>query len=91
MKGRSESCCLQLFDDCRDCLDLTSLFTILHGFCEHMIVVIFVSVEDILVALGGWDKKPTGGISVHLSRCLMTGKIEVSRPLFYGKRVNACL
>ena len=56
-----------------------------------MIGVIIVSVEDVLVALGGWDKKPTGGISVHLSCCLITGKMEVSRPLFNWRRVIAFL
>ena len=89
MKSRSQSRRLQIFDDCRDGLDLTGLFTILHGFCALMIGIIFVSAEDILVALGGWDKKPTGGISVHLSSCLMTGKIEVSHSLFDGRRVIA--
>ena len=72
-------------------LYLTGLFPILHGFCEHMIGIIVVSTEDIFVALGGWDKKPTGGISAHLSRCFMIGKIEVSRSLFYGRRVISCL
>ena len=75
MKIRSQSCRLQLFDDCRDGLDLTGLFPILNGFCEHMIGIIVLSAEDIPVSLGGWDKKPTGGISVHLYRFLMTGKI----------------
>ena len=75
MKSRSQYCRLQLFDDCRDGLDLTGLFSILHGFCKHMIGIIVVSAEDILVALVGWDKKLTGGISVHLFRCLMIGKI----------------
>ena len=91
MKSRPQSRCLQLFDDCSYGLDLTGLFPILHGFCEHVIEIIVVSAEDILVALGGWDKKPTGGISLHLSRCLVTVKIEVSRSLLDGRRLIACL
>ena len=61
----SQSHRLQLFDNCRDGLDLTGLFPILRGFYEHMIGIIVVSAEDILVDLGGWDKEPTGGISVN--------------------------
>ena len=79
MKSRSQSCRLQIFDDCCNGHDLTGLFPILHGFWEHMIGIIVLSAEDIPVSLGGWDKKLIGGISVHLSRCLMIGKIEVSR------------
>ena len=78
MKSRSQSLRLQLFYDFHDGLYLTNLFPILHGFCEHMIGIIAVSAEDIFVVLGGWDKKPTGEISVHLSCCFITGKIEVS-------------
>ena len=91
MKSGSQSCRLQIFDDCCDSLDLTGLFTVIYGFCEHMIGVITVFTDDVLVALGGWEKKPTGGISVNLSCCLMTGKIEVSRPLLNWRRVIAFL
>ena len=65
MKSRSQSRRLQIFDDFCDSLDLTGLFPILRGFYEHMIGIIVVSAEDILVDLGGWDKEPTGGISVN--------------------------
>ena len=91
MKSRSQSCRLQIFDDFCDGLYLTGIFPILSGFLEHMIGIIVVSAEDIFVALGGWDKKPTGGISVHISRCFVTDKMEVSRSLFYGRWVIACL
>ena len=36
MKGRSQSRRIQLFDDCRDSLDFTGLFPILHVFAEPM-------------------------------------------------------
>ena len=91
MKSGLQSCCLQPFDDFCDGLDLTGLFPVLSGFCKHMIGVIIVSAEDVLVALGGWDKKPIGGISLHISCCLITGKIEVIRPLFNWRRVIAFL
>ena len=91
MKSGSQSCHLQLFDDCCDGLDLTGLFPVLRGFCEHMIGVIIISAEDILAALCGLDKKPTGGISVHISCFLVTGKIEVSHPLFNWRRLIAFL
>ena len=49
--GRSPR--LQIFDDCRDGLDLAGLFSVFHGFCKHMIGVVVVSAENVLVSLGG--------------------------------------
>ena len=82
VERRSQSCRLQLSDDCRDGLDLAGIFSVFHWFCKHVIGVIIVSAEGILVSLGGWYKKPTGGIRVHFSRCLLTGKLKVCGSLF---------
>ena len=87
MKSRSQSRRLQIFDDCHDGLYLTGIFSILRVFCKHMIGIIVISAEDILVALGGWDNKPTGGISVNFPRCFMTGKLEIGSWLFDRRRV----
>ena len=89
VEHRSQSCRLQLLDDFRDGLDLAGLLSVFHGFCEHMIGVVIVSAEDILVSLGGWDKKPTGGVCVHFSRCLLKGKVKICGSLFYGRWVIA--
>ena len=35
----------------------------------------------------GWDKKPTGGVSVNFPRCLMPGKVEICGSLLDGRRV----
>ena len=75
VERRLQSCRLHILDYCRDGLDLTGHFSVLHGFCEYMIGVVIVSAEDILISLGGWDKKPTGGVSVHFPCCLLTGKV----------------
>ena len=87
MEIRPQSCRLQLSDDCCDGLDLARLFSVFLGFCEHMILIVIVSAEDIIVALGGWDKKPTSRFSVHFPRCVMTGKVEICGSLFDGRRV----
>ena len=41
-----------------------------------MVGVVAVSADDVPVSLGGWDKKPTGGVRAHFTRCLLTGKIK---------------
>ena len=56
--------------------DLAGIFPVFHGFCEHMVGVVAVSADDVPVSLGGWDKKPTGGVRAHFTRCLLTGKIK---------------
>ena len=56
-----------------------------------MIGVVIVSVEDILVLLGIWDKKPTGGVRVHFHGCLLTGKVKVCGYLFNWRWAIALL
>ena len=82
MERGSQSCRIELSDDCCDGLDLAGLFSVFHGFCKHVIGVVIVSTEDILVSLGGWDKKLTGGVRVHFSRCLLKGRLKVCGSLF---------
>ena len=82
MERRSQSCRLNILDDCCDGLGLAGLFSVFHGFCEHMIGVVVVSAEDVLVSLGGWDKEPTGGVRVYFSCCFLTGKIKIRGSLF---------
>ena len=82
MERGSQSCRLEISDDCRDGLDLDGIFSVFHGLCEHMIGVVVVSAEDVLVSLGGWDKKPTGGVRVYFSRCFLTGKVKIRGSLF---------
>ena len=61
---------------------LAGLFSVFHGFCEHMIGVVVVSAEDILVSLGGWDEKPAAGVCVYFPRCFLTGKVKIRGLLF---------
>ena len=82
MKRKSQSCRLKLSDYFCDGLDLAGFFSVFRGFCEHMIGVVVVSAEDILVPLGGWDKKPTGGVRVKFTLCLLTGKVKTCGSLF---------
>ena len=89
MERRSQSCRLQLSDDCRDGLELAGLFSVFHGFYKHMIGVVIVSAEDTLVSLGGCDKKPTGGVSVYFPLCLLTGKVEIFGSLLDGRQIIA--
>ena len=59
-----------------------AFFSVFHGFCAHIIGVVVVSTEDILVSLGGWDKKLAGGVPVYFSRCFLTGKAKIRGSLF---------
>ena len=82
MERRLQSCRLQLFDDFRDGLDLAGFFSVFHGFCEHMIGVVFVSADDVLVSLCGWDKEKSSGVRVKFPRGFLTGEVKNSGSLF---------
>ena len=45
-------------------------------------ITMFPPGKDVLVSLGGWDKKPTGGVRVYFSCCFLTGKVKIRGSLF---------
>ena len=47
-----------------------------------MIGVVVISVEDVLVSLGGWDKEPTGGVCVKFPRGFLAGEVKICCSLF---------
>ena len=56
-----------------------------------MIGDVVVSVEDVLVSLGGQDKEPTGGVRVYFPRCFLAGKVKMCGLLFDWRGAIALL
>ena len=47
-----------------------------------MVGVVVISAEDVLVSLGGWEKKPASGVRVYFSCCFLAGKVKIRGSLF---------